>query len=60
MKIFILIETFEKDYQYSDGFVNGCFYLKERAEIAAKMLRAFHADRGNKHYTCKVIERDVE
>lgn len=60
MKVYILIENFEKDYQYSDGFVNGCFNSKETAENMAKMLRDFYAVRGREDYTCKILVRNVE
>ena len=57
MKVYILLEQFEKDYQFHDGYINGVFERKENAENMAKMLRTFNE---KKDYTCKVIERDVE
>lgn len=57
MKVYILLEQFEKDYQFNEGYINGVFKRKENAENVAKMLRAFNE---NKDYTCKIIEKDVE
>ncbi len=54
MKVYILIENFEKDYNSVDGYVNVVFADKSRAEEQAQRLME-----SQENYTCKVIERDV-
>lgn len=54
MKVYILIENFEKDYQSSCGYVNSVYTDKENALKAAERLME-----GEENYTCKVIEREM-
>lgn len=56
MKVYIIIENFEKENQYSSscGYVNCVFSDKEKAIRAAERLME-----GEENYTCKVIEREM-
>ena len=54
MKVYILIENWEKDYQPSNGYVNSVYADKEKALKAAKRLM-----KGEDNYTCKVVEREM-
>lgn len=57
MKVYIIIENFEKENQYSSsscGYVNSVFSDKEKAIRTAERLME-----GEENYTCKVIEREM-